>query len=83
MQDSEKGASFYRDHFGFEVKRNSWSAAYDFGTPTPGERIRVTDAKIPGTEVPWGFMEFKGVDRKPYTPRILDPSGILVELAQP
>ena len=77
VQDSEKAAAFYRDHFGFAGKTNDWSSdsSANLGTPGAGAQIRIVNVTVPDTNVSWGFLEFKGVDRKPYTPRIPDPGA--------
>jgi catechol 2,3-dioxygenase-like lactoylglutathione lyase family enzyme len=71
--DSEKAASFYRDQFGFAVTTQDWTAGANLGTP--GAQVRSANITIPETNVSWGFFEFKGVDRQPYTARIPDPGA--------
>ncbi len=80
VKDSEEAASFYKDSFGFGVTLNRWTSAYANEYGIPSSQIRAIDATIPGTEIPWGFLEFKGVDRKPYTPRIPDPGAAAIGL---
>jgi catechol 2,3-dioxygenase-like lactoylglutathione lyase family enzyme len=73
--DSQKTAAFYRDQFGFEITTTDWTSQFDAGLGTPGVHVRTAAAAIPGTNVSWGFFEFKGADRKPYRPRIPDPGA--------
>jgi catechol 2,3-dioxygenase-like lactoylglutathione lyase family enzyme len=75
VQSSEKAAAFYRDHFGFAVKTNAWTSNYDGNLGTPGAQVQTAEVTIPGTTLSWRFVEFKGVDRKPYAPRIPDPGA--------
>jgi catechol 2,3-dioxygenase-like lactoylglutathione lyase family enzyme len=75
VQSSEKAASFYRDHFGFAVKSNAPTSNFDANLGTPGAQVQTAEVTVPGTTLSWRFMEFKGVDRKPYTPRIPDPGA--------
>jgi len=75
VDDAEKAANFYKDHFGMEVKVNDWRAG---GTPLKlvgldkGE-VRTARVSAPGGKVVWQFFSFRGVDRKPYTQRVADP----------
>jgi catechol 2,3-dioxygenase-like lactoylglutathione lyase family enzyme len=78
VQDSGKAAALYRDQFGFAVKTND--LASDAGLGTPGAQIRTATVTIPGTNLSWSFFEFKGVDRKPHTPRIPDPGAPAIGL---
>lgn len=75
VQSSEKTAAFYRDHFGFAVKTNSWTTNFDANLGTPGAQVQTAEVTIPGTTLSWRFMEFKGLDRKAHTPRIPDPGA--------
>jgi catechol 2,3-dioxygenase-like lactoylglutathione lyase family enzyme len=75
VASSEKAAAFYRDHFGFAVKTNAWTSNYDGNLGTPGAQVQTAEVTIPGTTLSWRFVEFKGVDRKPYAPRIPDPGA--------
>jgi len=80
VQDSEKAAVFYRDHFGFSVKVNDWTTDVNTAMAVAGAQIRTASATIPGSNVSWSFFELKGVDRKPYAPRIPDPGAPAVGL---
>jgi catechol 2,3-dioxygenase-like lactoylglutathione lyase family enzyme len=75
VQSSEKAAAFYRDQFGFAVKTNAWTSNFDANLGIPGAQVQTAEVTVPGTALSWRFMEFKGVDRKPYTPRIPDPGA--------
>jgi catechol 2,3-dioxygenase-like lactoylglutathione lyase family enzyme len=75
VQNAEKAAAFYRDHFGFAAKVNAWTTNFDANLGTPGAQIQTAEVTVPGTTLSWRFMEFKGVDRKAYTPRIPDPGA--------
>jgi catechol 2,3-dioxygenase-like lactoylglutathione lyase family enzyme len=80
VQSSEKAASFYRDHFGFAVKTNAWTSNFDANLGTPGAQVQTAEVTVPGTTLSWRFMEFKGVDRKSYAPRIPDPGARAIGL---
>src|SRR5579862_6150987 len=75
VQSSEKAAAFYRDQFGFTVKTNAWTSNFDANLGTPGAQVQTAEVTVPGTALSWRLMEFKGVDRKPYAPRIPDPGA--------
>ncbi len=75
VQNAEKAAAFYRDHFGFAAKTNAWTSNFDANLGTPGAQIQTAEVTVPGTTLSWRFVEFKGVARKPYTPRIPDPGA--------
>jgi catechol 2,3-dioxygenase-like lactoylglutathione lyase family enzyme len=80
VQDAEKAAAFYRDKLGFKTQINEWTSTFG---PTAGvgkAEFRTVDATIPGTQVTWRFAEFRGVNRKPYTPKIPDPGAPAVGL---
>jgi len=75
VQDSQKAAAFYRDQFGFAMTTTDWTSDYNADLGTSNAQIRTAYVTIPGTNLSWGFFEFKGVDRKPSTPRIPDPGA--------
>ena len=75
VQNAEKAAAFYRDHFGFAAKVNAWTSNFDANLGIPGAQVQTAEVTVPGTTLSWRFMEFKGVDRKAYTPRIPDPGA--------
>jgi len=75
VPSSEKAAAFYRDQFGFAVKTTAWSQNFDANLGTPGAQVQTAEVTVPGTTLSWRFIEFKGVDRKPYTARIPDPGA--------
>ena len=80
VQNAEKAASFYRDQLGFTVKMNAWTSNYDTNLGTRGVQVQIAEVTVPGTTLSWRFVEFKGVDRKPYTPRIPDPGAPAIGL---
>jgi len=80
VQSSEKAAAFYRDHFGLAVKTSAWSPNFDSNLGTPGAQVQTAEVTVPGTILSWRFIEFKGLDRKPYTARIPDPSAPAIGL---
>src|SRR5579872_1812864 len=80
VQDADKTASFYRDKFGFKMNDDGWTTDYDANLGTSGAQVRNPSVTIPGTGLSWGFFEFKGVDRKSYTPRIPDPGAPAIGL---
>ena len=75
VQNAEKAAAFYRDHFGFTAKTNAPTSNFDANLGVPGAQVLTAEVTVPGTTLSWRFMEFKGVDRKGYTPRIPDPGA--------
>jgi len=75
VQNAEKAAAFYRDHFGFTAKTNAWTSNFDANLGTPGAQVQTAEVTVPGSMLSWRFVEFKGVNRKPYTPRIPDPGA--------
>lgn len=75
VQDAEKAAAFYHAKLGFETKVNPWTSDFSQTTGTFSAQYRTAEATIPGTALAWGFAEFKGVERKPYSPRIADPGA--------
>jgi catechol 2,3-dioxygenase-like lactoylglutathione lyase family enzyme len=79
VPDADKAASFYREMFGFTAQTSAWFSPYSYLGPT-GKQLRTADVSIPGSALSWGFYEFKGVDRKPYTPRIPDPGAPAIGL---
>lgn len=80
VQNSEKAAAFYRDQFGLAAKTNAWTSNFDANLGTPGAQVQTAEVTVPGTTLSWRFMEFKGVDRKPYAPRIPDPGAPAIGL---
>lgn len=80
VENSEKAGSFYRDQFGFTAKTNAWTSNFDANLGTPGAQVQTTEVTVPGTTLAWRFMEFKGVDRKAFTPRIPDPGAPAIGL---
>lgn len=73
VQDAESAGRFYQDHLGFRVDTSAYRS-------TPNSQIRTSRATVPGTSLTWLFTELKGVDRKPYRPRIPDPGAAAVGL---
>jgi len=80
VEDAAKAASLYRDQFGFTTKLDAWTSASSAKVGTHGAQTRTAVVTIPGTNLEWTFLEFKGVDRKPYRPRIPDPGAPAIGL---
>ena len=80
VQNAEKAAAFYRDHFGFAAKTNGPTPNFNANLGTPGAQVVTAEMTVPGTTLSWRFIEFQGVDRKPYTPRIPDPGAPAIGL---
>jgi catechol 2,3-dioxygenase-like lactoylglutathione lyase family enzyme len=80
VDNAEKAANFYRDQLGFAVKVNPPTANFNANLGTPGAQVLTAEVTVPGVALSWRFMEFKGLDRKPYTPRIPDPGAPAIGL---
>jgi catechol 2,3-dioxygenase-like lactoylglutathione lyase family enzyme len=80
VPNAEKAAAFYRDQFGFTAKSNAPTSNFNANLGTPGAQVLTSEVSVPGTTMSWRFMEFKSVDRKPYTPRIPDPGAPAIGL---
>ena len=80
VADCAKAAAYYHDQFGFTVNATDWTTEFDAGLGTPAAQVRTGTAMLPGSNVTWGFFEFKGIDRKPSSPRIPDPGAPAVGL---
>ena len=80
VQNAEKAAAFYRDQFGFAAKTNAPTSNFDANLGVPGAQVLTAEVTVPGSTLSWRFMEFKGLDRKPYTPRIPDPGAPAIGL---
>lgn len=75
VQNAEKAAAFYRDHLGFAAKTNAPTSNFNANLGTAGAQVLTSEVTVPGTTLSWRFMEFQGLDRRPYTPRIPDPGA--------
>lgn len=80
VQNAEKAAAFYRDHFGLAAKTNAPTSNFNANLGSPGAQVLTSEVSVPGTTLSWRFMEFQGLDRKPYTPRIPDPGAPAIGL---
>lgn len=80
VKDSEKAAAFYRDRLGFAVKSDGWTSKSNSDLGVKGAESRSAELTLPGAAFSWRLLEFKGVDRKSYTPRISDPGGPAIGL---
>jgi catechol 2,3-dioxygenase-like lactoylglutathione lyase family enzyme len=80
VQNAEKAAAFYRDHLGFAVKANAATSNFNANLGTAGAQVLTAEVTVPGTTLSWRFMEFQGLDRKPYTPQIPDPGAPAIGL---
>jgi hypothetical protein len=83
VDDVEKAAMFYRDVLGLEV-RVSPSFASD---PKRLEAFGMKGAEYREATVIWPdktpqmrLVEFKGIDRKPLTPLVADPSSMVIRI---
>jgi len=77
VENAEKSANFYRDHFGMESK--SAGAFKDanllrLAGLDKGE-LRIHTIQVPGRNEVWEFFEFAGVDRKPVHFNVPDPGS--------
>jgi catechol 2,3-dioxygenase-like lactoylglutathione lyase family enzyme len=78
VKDTEKTLAFYRDVFGFIPKPGPAFAANPVVSnlvAVPHAEFRMSRAAVPGSSVTWEFVDYKGVDRKPFSPRIPDPGS--------
>ena len=80
VQNAEKAAAFYRDHLGFAAKTNAPTSNFNANLGTAGAQVLTSEVSVPGTTLSWRFMEFQGLDRKSYTPRIPDPGAPAIGL---
>jgi catechol 2,3-dioxygenase-like lactoylglutathione lyase family enzyme len=78
VKDTAKTLDFYKTVFGFEPKPGA-----DFaGNPVvsnlvdvQGAQFKMSRATIPTSKVTWEFVDYKGVDRKPFALRVPDPGS--------
>jgi catechol 2,3-dioxygenase-like lactoylglutathione lyase family enzyme len=80
IPNAEKAAAFYRDQFGFAAKTGEWTPNFNANLGTPGAQVQQAELTLPASTLAWRFLEFKGLDRKPYTPRIPDPGAPAIGL---
>jgi catechol 2,3-dioxygenase-like lactoylglutathione lyase family enzyme len=80
VQDALKSAAFYRDQFGLARATSEWTERHSANFGVPGAQVITAVVNFPGSDLYWMFYEFKGVDRKPYTPRIPDPGAPAIGL---
>jgi len=78
VKDTAKTLEFYKTVFGFDTKPGD---AF-MGNPivsnlvdVQGAQFRMSRATVPGFSVTWEFVDYKGVDRKPFTLRVPDPGS--------
>ena len=78
VKDTDATLKFYKDVFGFDVKPG---AAFASNPPVsqlvdvPNARFRMSRAVLPGSTLTWEFVDYEGVDRKPFNPPIPDPGA--------
>jgi predicted enzyme related to lactoylglutathione lyase len=77
VQDADKILRFYHDVLGFETKAGTAFTGNKMladlvGVPAKSQ-VRISTAKVPGSEVQWELIEFKDADSKPFHLRLEDP----------
>lgn len=78
VKDTEKTLDFYRNVLGFDPKPGGEFAANPMVSKlvdVPGAEFRMSRATVPDAMVTWEFVDYKGVDRKPFELRIPDPGS--------
>jgi catechol 2,3-dioxygenase-like lactoylglutathione lyase family enzyme len=78
VKDTEQTLEFYKNVFGFNVKPGGPFASNPMISnlvDVPGAQFRMSRADVPGTAVTWEFVDYKGVDRKPFQLRVPDPGS--------
>lgn len=84
IQDTEQTMKFYHDVLGFETK----PARPEFATnatiasliDAKGAEWRISNGKVPGDDVSFEFLQFKGVPRKDFKMRVPDPGSPAVSI---
>jgi catechol 2,3-dioxygenase-like lactoylglutathione lyase family enzyme len=83
VEDLDATMHFYRDNFGFQP-----SEPTPFGTGLDvaglkGVQYRTSESVIPGTQLHFDYVEFKGVPQKMYHPSIHDVGATILRLGFP
>jgi|SRR5665213_3020064 len=77
VNNTGRTMKLYRDLLGFKP-RIAKKFVPDTRFGVPGAKIRISTAKVPGTEFEVDFIEFQGVKRRAIEPAIHDPgAGVL------
>ena len=77
VENAEKAAQFYREHFGLEVNVGAWTTdetLLKLAGLTRGQRRNAT-VTVPGSALTWTFFEFKTEGTKAFALRIPDPGA--------
>ena len=84
IKDTDQTMKFYHDVLGFETKPAPVAYATNKTITSlidaEGAEWRISSAKVPGTTVDFELLEFKGVARKPFDPRVPDPGSPAVSI---
>jgi catechol 2,3-dioxygenase-like lactoylglutathione lyase family enzyme len=83
VEDLDATMHFYRDNFGFQP-----SEPTPFGTGLEvaglkGVQYKTSESVIPGTQLHFDYVEFKGVPQKTYHPSIHDVGATILRLGFP
>ena len=83
IRDTDTTVAFYRDLLGFQAvvgpSFNGDKLMADTAG-TPGAQFRQSRLQVPGTSASMSLIEFKGIDRKPLSPRLQDPGMTMLQL---
>lgn len=81
VADLDRTLSLYRDAFGLSFQTSTLTDA-DVGglAGTTTARVKRAAATLPGPGTTLEFLEFSGVDRRAFTPRIQDPGAVRLQL---
>ena len=83
VRDMDRAVAFYRDVLGLEVTTNvpfSPNPAIMRLGNTSGARSRMTALRVPGSDIGVELIEYKDIDRKPQSPRFVDPGAANIAL---
>lgn len=78
VNDTAKTLEFYKTVFGFETKPGDAFMANPIVSnlvDLQGAQFRMSRATVPDSSVTWEFVDYKGVDRKPFALRVPDPGS--------
>lgn len=83
VRDMNRAVAFYRDVLGLEVTTSvpfSPNPAIMRLGNTPGAQSRMTVLRVPGSDLGVELIEYKDIDRKPQSPRFVDPGAANISL---
>ena len=83
VRDMDRAVAFYRDVLGLEVTTNvpfSPNPAIMRLGDTPGAQSRMMALRVPGSDMGVELIEYKDIDRKPQSPRFVDPGAANIGL---